>query len=102
MIKRDLYIKQHGTWTSLCKKSNKEIRGLKLSHHANFPTRYPHSTFSLSKMDAPIECQVTRAKNVDQHPGLTGTTRKRHTREEIEHDKALLQEKKDVTTKKKH
>ena len=52
-------------------------------------------------MDAPIERRVTRAKNVDQHPGLTGPTRKRRTREEIEHDKALLQEKKDAAAKKK-
>jgi hypothetical protein len=47
-------------------------------------------------MDLPTERRVTRAKNADQHPGLIGPKRKRRTREEIEHDNALLQEKKEA------
>jgi hypothetical protein len=35
---------------------------------------------------------VTRAKNVDQHPGHVFQTRKRRTREEIDRDNALIQE----------
>jgi hypothetical protein len=53
-------------------------------------------------MDAPIERRVTRATNANQHPGLAGATiKKRRTKAEIEHDKALLQEKKDVLAKRK-
>ena len=52
-------------------------------------------------MDAPTERHVTRPTNASQHPRLAGAIRKRRTKAEIEHDKALLQEKKDTITKKK-
>jgi len=52
-------------------------------------------------MDAPTERHVTRPTNASQHPRLAGAIRKRRTKAEIEHDKALLQEKKDAIAKKK-
>ena len=52
-------------------------------------------------MDPSTERRVTRAKNVDQHPGLIEPKRKRRTKAEIEHDNALLQEKKEALAREK-
>ena len=47
----------------------------------------------MADTNPPAECQATRPTNADQHPGLA-VMRKRHTKAEIEYEKALLEEKK--------
>ena len=50
----------------------------------------------MSDTNPSSECRTTRATNASQHPGhaITGTTRKRPTKEEIARDKAILEVKK--------
>jgi hypothetical protein len=55
----------------------------------------------MSEINPPTECRVTRAKNANQHLGLLAPKKKRRTKEEIERDKALLQEKKEANAREK-
>ena len=50
----------------------------------------------MSDTNPSSECRTTRATNAGQHPGhaVTGTIRKRRTKEEMARDKALLAAKK--------
>ena len=53
-----------------------------------------------SEMNPPTEKPVTRAKNVNQRPGLAIPKRKQRTKGEIEHDRALEEEEKQAKAKK--
>jgi hypothetical protein len=59
----------------------------------------PPFPFIASKMDPPTR-PTTRAKNANQHPGKIGQIRVRRTKAEIEHDKAVLREKKQAEEQK--
>jgi hypothetical protein len=69
-------------------------RGLICHATVHFSATYPHSTFP-ARMNPPTQRPTTRAKNADQHPGRVDK-KYRRTKAEIEHDRAMLQEKKEA------
>ena len=53
-------------------------------------------------MRPPTERPATRAKNANQHPGRIEQPSKRRTKAEMDHDRALQQEKKEAEKKRKN
>ena len=85
----------------LCTKTVKPGGWIVTPQGVAFPRSASYSISTLrTGMDPPAQRPNTRAKNANQHPGRVNK-RRRRTKAEIEHDRAILQAKKETSQQEK-